>query len=72
MRYLTQSREKFEHNTDPRRRCYNGCHFSSEWRWSEWSTLGGAATEQEAEDSVARWKSIGRKTCEFRWVKEAA
>jgi hypothetical protein len=26
-------------NTDPQRRCYNGCHFSSEMRWSEWGIL---------------------------------
>ena len=23
-------------NTDPQRRCYNGCHFSSRVDWSEW------------------------------------
>lgn len=70
MRYLIQSREKFEHNTDPQRRCYDGCHFSSEWRWSEWATLGSVGTELEADESVARWKAIGRKTCEFRWLVE--
>jgi hypothetical protein len=26
-------------NTDPQRRCYDGCHFSSELRWTEWESL---------------------------------
>jgi hypothetical protein len=26
-------------NTDPQRRCYNGCHFSSKLQWSGWEHL---------------------------------
>lgn len=26
-------------NTDPQRRCYNGCHFSSEIVWGPWEVL---------------------------------
>ena len=36
-------------NTDPMRRCYNGCHFKSELLWGEWEvleTLGGNADER--------------------------
>ena len=26
-------------NTDPQRRCYNGCHYKSELVWSDWEEL---------------------------------
>lgn len=32
-------RKKVEVNTDPQRRCYDGCHFSSEMRWTAWAQL---------------------------------
>lgn len=63
-------REKFEYNTDPQRRCYNGCHFSSEWRWTNWGYLGAVDTEEEAKESVASWYKIGRKTCEYKYEYE--
>lgn len=28
-----------EVNTDPQRRCYNGAHAKSEFRWTEWDEL---------------------------------
>ena len=27
-------------NTDPQRRCYDGCHFSTEIVWGPWESLG--------------------------------
>lgn len=70
MTYEIQSREKHEYNTDPQRRCYNGCHFSSEWRWGERRSLGSVSTPAEAEESLARWRSIpmGARVVEFRIV----
>lgn len=71
--YLVQSREQHEHNTDPQRRCYNGCHFRSEWRWTEWRTLSVRPTLEEAEVSAEMWrqlaKSSGRRL-EYRVVAE--
>lgn len=32
-------RKKHLINTDPQRRCYNGCHFSSELVWGPWEVL---------------------------------
>lgn len=26
-------------NTDPQRRCYDGCHFSSELVWAQWEVI---------------------------------
>ena len=71
--YKIYSREQYEVNTDPQRRCYNGVHFSSEWVWGEWRQLGAAATEEDANESVRRWtelnKNSGRRL-EYKWEKE--
>lgn len=67
VRYEIYSREKFEVNTDPQRRCYNGRHFSSEWQWSEWDKLY-SVPEDEVEACLASWRQIGRKTCEYKAV----
>lgn len=40
------SRVRMEVNTDPQRRCYNGAHFSSELRWTEWDELEFTTTEK--------------------------
>ena len=44
-------------NTDPQRRCYNGCHFSSELLWTAWGVL-----EYVSEDKVERklkfWREL--------------
>lgn len=65
MKFNIMSREMHEYNTDPERRCYNGCHFKSEWVWSDWATLYTVSSEEEAQESVERWrylaKSSGRK-----------
>lgn len=34
MTFMLRVRRKVEVNTDPQRRCYNGCHASSEMQWS--------------------------------------
>jgi hypothetical protein len=73
MTFALQSREQREYNTDPQRRCYNGCHARSEWVWSDWSTLYSLKTEQEAQESVASWtalnKNCGRRL-EYRFIEE--
>lgn len=35
-------------NTDPQRRCYNGCHFSSELQWTAWAVLDSFPADQAA------------------------
>lgn len=39
MTYGLWSRKQTTINTDPQHRCYNGCHASSELRWTEWQCL---------------------------------
>lgn len=45
-------------NTDPQRRCYNGCNFSEEFRWGEWYTVCRYASLEDAADSVRTFKAI--------------
>ena len=40
-----EHRKRILVNTDPQRRCYNGCHFSSELIWTEWETLESVGSE---------------------------
>jgi hypothetical protein len=44
-------------NTDPQRRCYDGCHFSSELVWSAWDELCDVAPEN-AERRLKFWKEL--------------
>lgn len=34
-----ESRHRILVNTDPQRRCYNGCHAKLEFHWSDWGVL---------------------------------
>lgn len=51
-------RKQVEINTDPQRRCYNGCHFSSEMVWTEWQDLFDVSDEEDAKLTMANFKSI--------------
>jgi hypothetical protein len=44
-------------NTDPLRRCYNGCHFSSELRWTAWEVLEYTSPEK-SERRLAFWREL--------------
>lgn len=37
--FTIRQRHRIEVNTDPQRRCYNKCHFSSELQWTAWEPL---------------------------------
>lgn len=45
-------------NTDSQRRCYNGCHFSSELRWTNWEVLEAEIPEDRIEKRLEFWKSL--------------
>lgn len=57
-KYQVWGRRQIEVNTDPLRRCYNGCHFSSEMVWTEWAYLATYSERSDAEESNALFKSI--------------
>ncbi len=46
--YIVQYRRRSVINTDPLRRCYNGCNFSERTEWSEWRELGRFEEEEKA------------------------
>jgi hypothetical protein len=56
--YTIKIRKKQLINTDPQRRCYNGCHFSSELRWTEWETLDSNIPENKLEDTLKFWREL--------------
>lgn len=58
------TRESYMVNTDPQRRCYNGCNFSERKEWTEWTMLY-TVPEDEAEACLASWRSFARPTSEF-------
>ena len=43
-------------NTDPQRRCYNGCNFSEETMWGPWRMLVPSASREDAADTIATLK----------------
>jgi hypothetical protein len=79
--YTIQRRRWIEVNTDPQRRCYHGCHFSSEWRWTEWDVLDSEVPENKLERRLEFWRDLNAYAVsqrgegakyEFRAVEEAA
>lgn len=44
-------------NTDPQRRCYDGHHFSSELRWTDWSELETIPADR-VERRLAFWQEL--------------
>ncbi len=51
-RFTLLGRRQIEVNTDPQRRCYNGCHFSSEMVWTDWQHLTHPANKEEGEETM--------------------
>jgi hypothetical protein len=60
-KHMVQFREKITINTDPQRRCYNGCHFSSEEVWTDWKDVCAYSDIETARDSAATFKRINPK-----------
>jgi hypothetical protein len=57
-RYTLYVRRQVEVNTDPQRRCYNGCHAKSELVWTDWQELCNPRTEQDGHESMQVFQSI--------------
>lgn len=51
------SRSRILINTDPQRRCYNGCHFSSELIWSEWAVLELGVSDK-IDERLKFWREL--------------
>ena len=48
MAYAVYSRTRVVVNTDPQRRCYNGCNFSERVDHGPWELFGEYDTEEKA------------------------
>lgn len=58
MSFELEVRERIQVNTDPQRRCYNGCNAKSEVVWTNWSYLYSVENREEGEASIANFKRI--------------
>lgn len=56
--YTIRTRRLIEVNTDPQRRCYNGCHFSSELRWSDWVAVNVGTPADRVEARLKFWREL--------------
>ncbi len=56
--YVIESRRVIEVNTDPQRRCYNGCHFSSELVWTSWDVLTPEIALAKVDGALAFWEDL--------------
>jgi hypothetical protein len=45
-------------NTDPQRRCYNGCHYSTKLIWTKWELLDSTITSEKAELRIKFWAEL--------------
>lgn len=68
-KFAIHFRKRIEVNTDPQRRCYNGCHFSSEMVWTGWSRIYALPTLEDAEQSIVSYKAIN-PSYEYRIEEE--
>lgn len=77
--YRIEFRVKTLVNTDPQRRCYDGCNYSSKLQWTAWEMLACGVTEESLERRLKFWKELNDYAVkergnsakrEFRTVKE--
>ena len=45
-------------NTDPQRRCYNGCHYSSELQKQPWEWLELNVPSDKIEERLTFWREL--------------
>lgn len=57
-RYVIMRRDHREVNNDPQRRCYNGCHASTEIVISQWENFDRADTKEKADDKLKFWVEL--------------
>ena len=65
-KFVVMSRSRKLINTDPQRRCYNGCHAKSELVWTAWEALDYCSTAMKAEERLNFWLSLNKIAVEGR------
>lgn len=65
MKFYLLCRDVLIINTDPQRRCYNGCHYSSRKEYGEWRPFlkYPFETREQAENNIRLFK---RESLEFK------
>ncbi len=56
--FTLRMRRLNEVNTDPQRRCYDGCHFSSNWQWTGWGELEFNLPADKIERRLKFWREL--------------
>jgi hypothetical protein len=77
--FTIRRRRQIEVNTDPQRRCYNGCHAKSEMQWTAWDDLNINVPVDRVDNKLKFWRELNDYAvsqrgegarCEFEAVKE--
>jgi len=55
---MIEERNRIEVNTDPQRRCYNGCHFSSEVVWTSWDWIEWDVPADKIQERLTFWREL--------------
>jgi len=58
MRWNIECNFRVEVNTDPRRRCYNGCHAKSEIVTTPWELLVTNVSDEQIEKKLLFWREL--------------
>lgn len=58
MKHEVWVRKRVVVNTDPQRRCYDGCNFSERIEWGPWELVAPYTDREVALDSAATFKKI--------------
>jgi len=53
-----ETRQRSLINTDPQRRCYNGCHYSSELVWTPWVVLEYNVPPEREDQRLVFWREL--------------
>lgn len=56
--YQILTRKQVMVNTDPQRRCYNGCNFSEELQWTGWDIIDFSIPEERLEARLTFWREL--------------
>ena len=51
-------RKRITVNTDPQRRCYDGCNFSEAEVWTAWSFFMPCRSRERAEEEAQSWRQL--------------
>ena len=55
---IIEQRKRVLVNTDPQRRCYNGCHAKSELQWTAWESIDSARNTEHGVVRLTFWREL--------------